>query len=290
LAPKANSIATNGSTTNGTATNHIASNGIVINGTTTNGTSTNGTNGTTTNGHTTNGSDTNDTSTNGTSTNGITTNGNSSHTNGNGIHKPTSTSPTPKLLIWSSADQEGINRLLQSHTSYFNSHNIPTKDSETYLEQLAYTLQHHRSSLLWKSHTIVKSLADLQDLEKLTAPAIKQLSDPSVAFVFTGQGAQWARMGIELLAFPTFRTSLEEAEAYMRGLGSEWSLIEELEKAGPESRINRAALSQPLCTALQVAVVDLLTEVGVRPVAVVGHSSGEIAAGYVLPPTFMILH
>lgn len=86
-------------------------------------------------------------------------------------------------------------------------------------------------------------------------------------------------MGVELLAFPTFRESLEEAETYMKGLGSEWSLIEELEKSQEESRINRAALSQPLCTALQVAVVDLLTEVEVRPVAVVGHSSGEIAAG-----------
>jgi hypothetical protein len=285
-----NGTATNGTPTNGNATNGTATNGTATNGTATNGTATNGTatNGTTINGHATNGSDTNGTVTNGTSTNGIPTNGNSSHTNGNGVHEPSS--PTPKLLIWSSADQEGINRLLETHASYFS--NLPTedKDEEKYLERLAYTLQHHRSSLLWKSHIIVKSLSDLQDLEKLTAPAVKQLSDPSVAFVFTGQGAQWARMGVELLAFPTFRTSLEEAETYMWGLGSEWSLIEELGKDGLESRINRAALSQPLCTALQVAVVDLLTEVGVRPVAVVGHSSGEIAAGYVFFPTSMMLH
>jgi hypothetical protein len=294
-APKG--IATNGSDTNGTATNGINTGSIVTNGTMTNGHATNGsdTNGTTANGiHTNdihsngtpiNGNSTNGTATNGTTTNGIhingtatnenITNGNGSHTNG--VHKPTS--PLPKLLLWSSADQEGINRLLQTYTSYFS--NLPTKDEdeETYLERLAHTLQHHRSSLLWKSHTVVKSLADLHDLEKLTAPAVKQLSDPSIAFVFTGQGAQWARMGVELLAFPTFKASLEEAEAYMRGLGSEWALIEELEKSEPESRINRAALSQPLCTALQVAVVDLLTEVSVRPVAVVGHSSGEIAAG-----------
>ena len=38
--------------------------------------------------------------------------------------------------------------------------------------------------------------------------------------------------------------------------------------------------SQPICTALQIALVDLLDSWGIRPSAVVGHSSGEIAAAY----------
>jgi acyl transferase domain-containing protein len=46
------------------------------------------------------------------------------------------------------------------------------------------------------------------------------------------------------------------------------------------SKINQAAYSQPICTALQVALVDLLRHWGVKPVAVIGHSSGEIAAAY----------
>jgi acyl transferase domain-containing protein len=45
-------------------------------------------------------------------------------------------------------------------------------------------------------------------------------------------------------------------------------------------RLSQAEVSQPLCTALQIAVVDILASWGVTPSAVVGHSSGEIAAAY----------
>ena len=46
------------------------------------------------------------------------------------------------------------------------------------------------------------------------------------------------------------------------------------------SRISESELSQPCCTALQVALFDLLRRYGIKPEAVVGHSSGEIAAAY----------
>lgn len=49
---------------------------------------------------------------------------------------------------------------------------------------------------------------------------------------------------------------------------------------GKLSRLSVAELSQPCCTAIQVALVDVLREWGVRPSSVVGHSSGEIAAAY----------
>jgi acyl transferase domain-containing protein len=46
------------------------------------------------------------------------------------------------------------------------------------------------------------------------------------------------------------------------------------------SQIHKSSLSQPLCTALQVALYNKFVALGVVPMAVVGHSSGEIAAAY----------
>lgn len=54
----------------------------------------------------------------------------------------------------------------------------------------------------------------------------------------------------------------------------------ELRKAEAKTRVHRAEFSQPLSTAVQIMVVNLLRSWGVNPVAVVGHSSGEIAAAY----------
>ena len=60
----------------------------------------------------------------------------------------------------------------------------------------------------------------------------------------------------------------------------QWSLLEEIARAQSSTRIGKANISQPLCTAVQILQVDLLLAAGIKFDAVVGHSSGEIAAAY----------
>lgn len=57
-------------------------------------------------------------------------------------------------------------------------------------------------------------------------------------------------------------------------------IADELLKPAGLSRVGRAELSQPLCTALQIALFRYLERIGVSAEAVVGHSSGEIGAAY----------
>lgn len=106
---------------------------------------------------------------------------------------------------------------------------------------------------------------------------------PGVLGVFTGQGAQWPMMGHYLIEKCTlFRGTIEDCDKALKSLsdGPKWSLLEELSKEASSSRMHEAEISQPLCTAVQLALVEVLQASGIHFDAVVGHSSGEIAAVY----------
>ena len=88
-------------------------------------------------------------------------------------------------------------------------------------------------------------------------------------------------MGRELIYHENvFKTALMTADVHFKSLGASWSLIDELLKPVESSRVNSAAIGQPLCTALQCALVDLLESWSIKPASATGHSSGEIAAAY----------
>lgn len=89
-------------------------------------------------------------------------------------------------------------------------------------------------------------------------------------------------MGLELLERPVFKDSVARSSKILKTLGCEWDPVAELAKGKGESQLGNPAISQPICTVLQIALVDELTAWGVKPSKVVGHSSGEIAAGYAI--------
>ena len=68
----------------------------------------------------------------------------------------------PKLLILSASDESGVNRLAKIYEQHFSSMATTQMESD-YLRNLAYTLHQKRSSLMWKSFTIAKSVAELQE-------------------------------------------------------------------------------------------------------------------------------
>ncbi|KAK7949190.1 Reducing polyketide synthase BOA6 [Apiospora aurea] len=106
---------------------------------------------------------------------------------------------------------------------------------------------------------------------------------PKIMCVFTGQGAQWATMSQSLLlSNKTYQKTIQYLDETIQACPDppSWSLLEQIMAYPEESRINEAAVSQPLCTALQIALVCVLRDYGVQFHTVVGHSSGEIAAAY----------
>ncbi|MEP7121036.1 MAG: SDR family NAD(P)-dependent oxidoreductase [Byssovorax sp.] len=102
-----------------------------------------------------------------------------------------------------------------------------------------------------------------------------------VVFVFPGQGSQWFGMARSLLqSEPIFRATIEQCDRLARPyLG--WSLIDELTTSRARSRLDRIDVSLPAIISIDIAVSALWRERGIEPAAVVGHSTGEIAAAYV---------
>ncbi len=101
-----------------------------------------------------------------------------------------------------------------------------------------------------------------------------------LAFVFSGNGAQWAGMGADALRLsPAFRAGVALADtALAPWLG--WSALQALEGDPNGQDLARTDVAQPLLFALQVGVVEALRAQGVEAGLFTGHSVGEIAAAW----------
>lgn len=193
-------------------------------------------------------------------------------------------------FTFSATSEESLIALLQSYSEFLKAHD------NTHLRDLAWTLQSRRSALPVKtalSASTIEGLVSQIDLKLEQAkksPENKigvrsRPAKPRLLGVFTGQGAQWATMGAHLIrSSAVVRAKLEELDQALATLPESdrpsWRIADELSAGKDTSRLGEAALSQPLCTAIQVVLVDLLRSAGITFQAVVGHSSGEIAAAY----------
>jgi acyl transferase domain-containing protein len=221
-----------------------------------------------------------DSLTNGHALNGHTLNGNTLNT-----HALNSQYPGPFVLSANSGP--ALAASAEALASYLRAH------PETDLSRLAFTL-FRRTEFPFRAAFSATSSEELVDKLEAGKDSLKSSSraatipealPPRILGIFTGQGAQWATMGKELYsASHVFRSAVDQMQRSLHSLPAndrpDWSLVDQLNAPAETSRVGEAAVSQPLCTALQVALVDVLLAAGIEFSAVVGHSSGEIGAAY----------
>ncbi|TDZ22788.1 Reducing polyketide synthase FUB1 [Colletotrichum orbiculare MAFF 240422] len=187
----------------------------------------------------------------------------------------------PQLFLFSSHERNGVSRVMKAHLNHINDRPDFLK---TGIDDYAYTLACRRSVLEWRGFAVARDADGLKSsLEAAVSASLLRSNvrrEPKVAFVFCGQGAQWVRMGHELMCFQPFKNSLESAANYIRTLGGGFDLVREIMEPESTSRIQDPVISQPATTAIQMALVDLLRCCKVTPSSTIGHSSGEIAAAY----------
>ncbi|XXG97955.1 DNA replication protein [Hypoxylon texense] len=191
-------------------------------------------------------------------------------------------------LLLSAASQKSLRAVVASYRDYLLEH------PNVCHGQLSLALSSRRTTLPYR--LAVSASSRTQALETLSQILSKEppTSDlgirskstterPKVLGVFTGQGAQWATMSRSLFhTNEIYRDTIRRLDDVLKSCPEppEWTLEEQIMAERNASLVDVAAVSQPLCTAIQVGLVDLLTSLGVGFHTVVGHSSGEIAAAY----------
>lgn len=192
-------------------------------------------------------------------------------------------------FVFSAASEQSLRANLAAYATHLDAHpDVAPCD-------LAYTLRQRRSVFPYRisfpasdvSGLKFNILARLESQDSSLGVRTLERSGGSskILGVFTGQGAQYASMGAELIRKSALaRQIIEELESALAQLPKEdrptWSLEAEIFAGPSTSRMNDSAISQPLNTAIQIMLVDILRSANVHFDAVIGHSGGEVATAY----------
>ncbi|MFE5031767.1 SDR family NAD(P)-dependent oxidoreductase [Streptomyces sp. NPDC056683] len=159
------------------------------------------------------------------------------------------------------------------------------------LPAVAATLAHHRTHFEHRAVvqaagrdellSALRALAEGRPDPDLTAGPRRTLPAGKVAFVFPGQGSQWAGMARDLLERdPVFADELDRCDAALRPF-TVWSAAAALRGEAGAPSLDRVDVVQPVLFAVMVSLAAVWRARGVRPDAVIGHSQGEVAAACV---------
>lgn len=201
------------------------------------------------------------------------------------------TLPIVLPFVFSAASPTSLRALLQNYVEFLEKN--PTVD----LMDLAFSSLTRRSVLGHRMFITADSVQTLQNKLRAESEA-RALGDTApinsrrlrqepktIIGVFTGQGAQWPQMGLDLISqCPQAAIWLQELQESLNSLPvkfrPDFTLLDEL-CAPPElSRLDSAEISLTLRTALQIIQTKITWSLGISFATVIGHSSGEIAAAY----------
>ncbi|KAJ5953343.1 Fum1p [Penicillium verhagenii] len=182
------------------------------------------------------------------------------------------TSEKSHLLVVSAMCHDSLQQRIQGVIRYANEH-------PDLLLNLAYTLGERRQHMSHRAFAVATASKPIDTSNFQTS----QEKSADLVFVFTGQGAQWPGMGKDLMdTFESFRKDIQDMDSALQELedSPNWSLqeiVDELVKVS-DSRVSHAAYSQPLCTAVQIGIVNILRRMGGS--AVICSNSAVIIAYY----------
>ncbi len=195
---------------------------------------------------------------------------------------PSGPSRPQQLLVLSARTDNALQAMTANLAVHLERH--PELD----LSDVTFTLQRGRKPFACRRSMVASSTAEALSL--LRSPEAKSVftgkamtKEPSIVFLFPGQGAQYLEMGRELYeGEPVFRAEVDRCAEILRH-HSNLDLLKVLypETQGAESaetEINQTRLAQPTIFVVEYALARLWISWGVKPSILIGHSIGEYVA------------
>lgn len=152
------------------------------------------------------------------------------------------------------------------------------------LPDLSYTTTARRYH---HSYRVAITTSDISHLKKQLSSQINSSNShkpipttgpPSIAFAFTGQGASYPSMDLELYRdSPYFRAQIVQLDSMAQKQGFP-SFIPAIDGSFPKEHIHRPIITQLALVCVEIALAKYWASLGVKPDIIVGHSLGEYAA------------
>ncbi|SDL05768.1 Acyl transferase domain-containing protein [Nonomuraea maritima] len=189
--------------------------------------------------------------------------------------QPATAAAGPRPL-WLSARTESALQTMRAQLAEFLA-----AQPDLSLSDVAHTLRVGRADHAHRAAVVAADLADavaaLGDRRRCHTGTASGAA-PKVAFLFSGQGAQYAGMGAELYAAePAFAAAVDECAEILRAELNE-DIRPLLFTEGGDDRLRETRLTQPALFTIEYALARLWQEWGARPAGMIGHSIGEYVA------------
>ncbi|XP_035227546.1 LOW QUALITY PROTEIN: fatty acid synthase-like [Stegodyphus dumicola] len=173
--------------------------------------------------------------------------------------------PFPQLVLYSGRTEESVKSMFE----YVDTE-MPPRDFFALLHKSVYT------SPQLKPFRGYKILGTDQEVE-----CIKQVSAEKrpVWYIFSGMGTQWPCMAKQLMNLDVFAHSIRQSAEVLKLYGLD---LIDLVTNGVKDTSNARSIIPAFVSiaAVQVALVDILKELGIEPDGIVGHSVGELGCAY----------